>query len=584
MVNLKQKLALRLNPTRFGASHFRRRLAYNDALPQISFLGFVSGVAAALVIVAFRSLFEIPLEHWLPGGTAESFEQLDPIWYFFLPVLGGLLIGLWLMLFAPSERKAGVAHVMDRMAYHQAKMPFKNTLVQFVGGALAILSGQSAGREGPAVHLGSAVSSQLASAFHLPNNSVRLMVGCGTAGAIAASFNTPMAGVIFAMEVVMLEYSIMGFTPVIIAAVTATLLHNTLYGAEMAFMAADIVMVNMSEMPLILVYGVVLGAMAALFTKTVTSVQNFAAQPVLARMLIAGIFTGSLAYFVPQVMGMGTDSILLAIEGQYALGLLVALALAKLFATAISVGLGMPIGLIGPTLLMGACAGSALGHISSYVLEGPTSDAGFYAMLGMGAMMSAVLQAPLAALIGLMELTHNPGIILPGMATIVIANISCSYFFKQDSVFIEVLRKQGLDYQANPITQALNHQGVTSLMHDDISHHQNEDVAGYLTAVERGLNWLVINKHSGSDQPNDEVYHLIHQSQIILEKGSPAGLIEAAGFPATRFGFCSSRATLKEAWDLCKRRDYQQLLITDIDDRIIGVLPVEEILQYTQKD
>jgi hypothetical protein len=121
-------------------------------------------------------------------------------------------------------------------------------------------------------------------------------------------------------------------------------------------------------------------------------------------------------------------------------------------------------------------------------------------------------------------------------------------------------------------------------MHDDISHHQNEDVAGYLTAVERGLNWLVINKHSGSGQPNDEVYHLIHQSQIILEKGSPAGLIEAAGFPATRFGFCSSRATLKEAWDLCKRRDYQQLLITDIDDRIIGVLPVEEILQYTQKD
>ena len=529
-------------------------------------------------------MFEIPLGYWLPGGTAESFENLDPVWYFFLPIIGGLLIGLWLMFFTPDERKTGATHVMDRMAYHQGRMPFKNTLAQLIGGALGILTGQSGGREGPAVHLGSAVSSQIGSFFHLPNNSVRLMVGCGTAGAIAASFNTPMAGVIFAMEVVMLEYSIMGFTPVIIAAVTATLLHNYLYGAEMAFMAPEISMASMSEMPLILVYGVILGAMAALFTKTLTSMQNFSAHPVLARMLIAGTFTGTLAYFVPQVMGMGTDSILMAIEGQYALGLLIALALAKLFATAISVGLGMPIGVIGPTLLMGACAGSALGHMSSYVLDGPTSDAGFYAMLGMGAMMSAVLQAPLAALIALMELTRNPSIILPGMATIVIANISCSYVFKQDSVFVEVLRKQGLNYQANPITQALNHQGVTSLMHDDISHHQNEDVAGYLTAVERGLNWLVINKHSGSGQPNDEVYHLIHQSQIILEKGSPAGLIEAAGFPATRFGFCSSRATLKEAWDLCKRRDYQQLLITDIDDRIIGVLPVEEILQYTQKD
>ena len=584
MVKLKQKLTYSLNRNNFRASHFRRRLAYNDALPQVSFLGFISGVAAALIIVAFRSLFEIPLGYWLPGGTAESFENLDPVWYFFLPIIGGLLIGLWLMFFTPDERKTGATHVMDRMAYHQGRMPFKNTLAQLIGGALGILTGQSGGREGPAVHLGSAVSSQIGSFFHLPNNSVRLMVGCGTAGAIAASFNTPMAGVIFAMEVVMLEYSIMGFTPVIIAAVTATLLHNYLYGAEMAFMAPEISMASMSEMPLILVYGVILGAMAALFTKTLTSMQNFSAQPVLARMLIAGTFTGTLAYFVPQVMGMGTDSILMAIEGQYALGLLIALALAKLFATAISVGLGMPIGVIGPTLLMGACAGSALGHMSSYVLDGPTSDAGFYAMLGMGAMMSAVLQAPLAAMIALMELTRNPSIILPGMATIVIANISCSYIFKQDSVFVEVLRKQGLNYQANPITQALNHQGVTSLMHDDISHHQNEDVAGYLTAVERGLNWLVINKHSGSGQPNDEVYHLIHQSQIILEKGSPAGLIEAAGFPATRFGFCSSRATLKEAWDLCKRRDYQQLLITDIDDRIIGVLPVEEILQYTQKD
>jgi CIC family chloride channel protein len=376
----------------------------------------------------------------------------------------------------------------------------------------------------------------------------------------------------------MLEYSIMGFTPVIIAAVTATLLHNNLYGAEMAFMAPDISMANMNEMPLILVYGVVLGAIAALFTKTVTSIQNFAAQPVLARMLIAGTFTGSLAYFVPQVMGMGTDSILMAIEGQYALGLLVALALAKLFATAISVGLGMPIGLIGPTLLMGACAGSALGHISSYVLDGPTSDAGFYAMLGMGAMMSAVLQAPLAALIGLMELTHNPGIILPGMATIVIANVSCSYFFKQDSVFVEVLRKQGLDYQANPITQALNHQGVTSLMHYDVSHHHDDDITGYLSALDRGINWLVIN----SD--DEEVEHVLYQSQITIDEDSAIGLIEAAGSPIPAFGFCSSRATLKEAWDLCKKREYEQLLITDVDGSIIGVLPAEEILKYTQKD
>jgi H+/Cl- antiporter ClcA len=582
MFNLKQTLASRINTSRFGAGHFRRRLAYNNALPQMSVLGLISGGAAALVIVAFRSLFELPLEHWLPGGTAESFESLDPLWHFLLPVIGGLLIGLWLMLFKSDERKTGVAHVMARMAYHQDKMPLKNTLVQFIGGAIGILTGQSAGREGPAVHLGSAVSSQIGNYFHLPNNSVRLMVACGTAGAIAASFNTPVAGVIFAMEVVMLEYSIIGFTPVIIAAVTATLLHNSLYGAEMAFMAPNISLVNMQELPLILVYGVVLGAMAALFTKTLTSMLSFGAQPVLTRMLAAGIFTGSLAYYVPQIMGMGTDSILSAIEGQYALGLLIALALAKLFATAISVGLGMPIGLIGPTLLMGACAGSALGHVSSYVLTGPTSDAGFYAMLGMGAMMSAVLQAPLAALIALMELTHNPDIILPGMATIVIANITCNYVFKQDSVFVEILRKQGLDYQASPITQALNHQGVTSLMHADISRHNDQDIDGYLQAKAQGVNWVVINNGA------NEVARVLHQTQIQLDRQFDSQLqptlTEAAGYPTSEFGFCSSRATLKEAWDLCKKKGYKQLLITGIDGSIIGILPIQEILQYTHKD
>jgi hypothetical protein len=145
-------------------------------------------------------------------------------------------------------------------------------------------------------------------------------------------------------------------------------------------------------------------------------------------------------------------------------------------------------------------------------------------------------------------------------------------------VFIEVLRKQGLDYQANPITQALNHQGVTSLMHDDISHHYDDDIAGYVSATDLGVNWLIINS---SDH---QVDHVLHQSQISLDGDPSIGLIEAAGSPKVAFGFCSSRATLKEAWDLCKKRDYKQLLITDVDGSVMGLLPVEEILKYTQKD
>ena len=119
----------------FSPRYFRHRLAFADALPQITMLGLIAGVASALIIVGFRSLFEIPLEHWLPDGTPEGFESLDPMWHFLLPVIGGVALGAWLMLFKPDERKTGVAHVMMRMVNNKGHMPLKNTIVQFIGGA-----------------------------------------------------------------------------------------------------------------------------------------------------------------------------------------------------------------------------------------------------------------------------------------------------------------------------------------------------------------------------------------------------------------------------------------------------------------
>ena len=566
-----QKLTQRL----FSPDYFRHRLADTDALPQMALLGLIAGVASALIIIGFRSLFELPLAHWLPNGTAEGFESLPTLWHFLLPVIGGGLIGLWLMLFKAKARQTGVTHVMQRMLNHKGYMPFKNTLVQFFGGALAIITGQSGGREGPAVHLGAAISSQLGRFWQLPDNSIRTLVGCGTAGAIAASFNTPMAGVIFAMEVVMLEYTVVGFTPIIISAVTATLVHNSLYGAEMAFMAPNIAFVSLQEMPLILIYGVIFGALAALFTKTVTVSLSVGDKPVMLRMLGAGLVTGLLATQVPQIMGVGTDSILAAIEGQYAIQLLLMLALAKLFATAVSVGLGMPIGLIGPTLLIGASAGGALGLISQDLIAGPISTSGFYAMLGMAAMMSAVLQAPLAGLIALLELTHNPEVILPGMAVVVMANFTCRYIFKQDSTFIEVLRRQGVTLQDNSINQSLTQRGVTSLMDDQIAHHADHDMTGVSKSIKQGKEWLLVYKEN-------EITAVI-ASQDLAQDQLQDSIQQARSAVASEFGFCSSRATLREAWDLSQNHDYAYLLITDLDEQVIGVLPTNKITNLMQQ-
>ncbi|MDH5738273.1 MAG: chloride channel protein, partial [Gammaproteobacteria bacterium] len=194
----------------FSIGGFRQKLASIDAVPQFAFLGVVSGLITGLVILAFRTVIELPLDLILANGF-EDFESLSRENRFLLPVVGAILLAIVLSFVSSAHRGMGVTHVLARLARYQGHLPFYNLLTQFFGGALALISGQSLGREGPAIHLGAAGSSLFGQALKLPNNSIRVLVGCGAAAAISASFNTPIAGVIFSMEVIILEYTIAGF-------------------------------------------------------------------------------------------------------------------------------------------------------------------------------------------------------------------------------------------------------------------------------------------------------------------------------------------------------------------------------------
>jgi CIC family chloride channel protein len=203
-----------------------------DALPQLSILAVAVGLFTGIVILVFRATVDYILGSWILPQGSESFEALGFAERFALPVTGALLIGLGLSRLSTADRRVGVVHVMERLSRHQGHLPAKNAVVQFFGGILALISGQSGGREGPAIHLGAASASLLGQALKLPNNSMRTLVACGSAAAIAGSFNTPIAGVIFAMEVVMMEYTIGSFIPVIIAAVVTTVMTQTFFGNE----------------------------------------------------------------------------------------------------------------------------------------------------------------------------------------------------------------------------------------------------------------------------------------------------------------------------------------------------------------
>ncbi len=216
-------------------NRLREHLAHAEALFPLALVGLISGLVTGGVIIAFRWITENAQLALTPVAGPEAFEWLSWPYRLGLPIAGGLLIGVIFQRASLGSRQVGVVHVMEQLAYHSGRMPWKNAALQFFGGALSIMSGHSVGREGPVIHVGAASSSLLGQWLGFPNNSIRVLVACGVAASIAASFNTPIAGVIFAMEVVLMEYTLAGFTPVILAAVAATSLTRVVYGSAPAF-------------------------------------------------------------------------------------------------------------------------------------------------------------------------------------------------------------------------------------------------------------------------------------------------------------------------------------------------------------
>lgn len=587
MRDLKHQISERLFPL------FRRRLSGVDALPQLALLGLLSGLVTGVVILLFRLAIELPLEYFLPGHDSEAFENLDLITRGLLPLAGAVALGLFLHRLGIQDRKVGIVHVMERLNYHQGYLSFRSAVVQFVCGVGTVITGQSAGREGPAVHLGAAFSSLLGQWMRLPNNSIRTLVACGCAAAISASFNTPIAGVIFAMEVVMMEYTIAGFTPIILSSVTAAVVTRAVYGDEPAFSVPALTMNSLLEIPWILAVAVIIGIAAAAFTFLLDYTGRFHQRPVLLRIIAAGVLMVPFALLVPEVMGIGYDTVSATIHNQLPFWLLLGVALAKLVVTAVTLGLGMPSGVIGPTIFMGATLGGAMGLVGAAIAPEYASSVGFYAMLGMGAMMGAVLQAPLAALMALLELTLNPHIILPAMLIITTASMVTSEVFGQKSLFLTILKSQGLSYQNSPIIQALRRVSVGAIMDRSFARVQRhlplDDCKRVLKAEHK---WLIVD---GSQGPGallpavDLARYLEDVTEESQETDKPLPeSIDLMDIPANRRDLAAVQyqATLEEALQVFHASNaealYVQRHVAPMIQRIYGVVLKSEIESYYQ--
>jgi H+/Cl- antiporter ClcA len=561
----------------------REHLAHAEALLPLALVGLLSGLSTGGVIIAFRWLTEGAQMGLTPVETPEAFEGLSWPYRLGLPIAGGLLIGAVFHSASLGSRQLGVVHVMERLARVSGRMPWKNAVLQFFGGALSILSGHSVGREGPAIHLGAASSSLLGQWLGFPNNSIRVLVACGVAASIAASFNTPIAGVIFAMEVVLMEYTLVGFTPVILAAVAATYLSRLMYGSAPAFDIPSMQMTSLWELPYILLLGMVLGAVAALFIHGIGFLdQRYQTVPLWIRTGTAGVVAGLCALIAPEVMGVGYDTVELTLLGEMALGALVLVAVMKLVATVACISLGLPGGLIGPTIVIGATAGGAVGLVGHVLVPEMSSGEAFYAMLGMGAMMGAVLQAPLAALMAVLELTANPNSILPGMLAIVTATLTTRVAFKKKSVFVSMLEARGLVYQPDPVAISLGRTGVGAIMDRRLVSLPRHMEASALPDAEEQTQWVLLTE--GGRVRGVVRWHAL--KSFMAEADARTGedqrldLLQVHGTHES-FALVRLHATLAEALHDMERSEAPLGLVTDSDhlraDGVCGVLTKDRI-------
>ncbi|HEU4974854.1 MAG TPA: chloride channel protein [Baekduia sp.] len=436
-----------------GAAARRRRWLSG---PQgLIFLALAVGVGAGLGAIAFRELiqgitevFSGHKDYSAAGHVANSHVPGLGIWFVVLaPIVGGLLYGPLVARFAPEARGHGVPEVMLAVAEYGGRIRMRVPVVKALASALTIGSGGSVGREGPIVQIGSAIGSALGQAARVPERRLRLLVACGAAGGIAATFNAPIAGVFFALEVILGDFETNAFGLVVLSSVTAAAIARAAFGDASFLHLPSFTLVTPEELLLYALLGAAAGVVGIVFVRVLYGAEDVADAvwrgPQWARPAVGGVLLGLLLLALPQMYGVGYPVLSEAVQGKDAIAFVLLLLGAKIVATSLTIAIGGSGGVFAPSLFLGAMLGAAFGQTAHALLPGITAPGGAYALVGMGAVFAGSARAPITAVLIVFELTGEYAIILPLMLAIVLAT-AISSRLSPDTIYTLKLRRRGI--------------------------------------------------------------------------------------------------------------------------------------------
>lgn len=431
--NALQKLFARLQPYETGMF----------AVAAIA-VGLGSGIGVWLFVKAIRLV-----QDFCFGGIGSELSQYGAWTIILIPCLGGLVVGLLarFFIYVHKDKFAGVAEIKRSVALEGGRLRYRLAPSRVFASVLSIGSGASVGPEDPSVQIGSNIGSMIGQIFHLTPERIRALTAAGAAGGIAAAFNAPIAGVFFAMEVILGSLGGRSFGFLGLAAVSSAVFTQAVVGREPAFHVPHYTYNSMWELPLYFVLGLITGPIAAFYARLIYVMHELFGKwkvPRLVKPVTAGFLLGVVAIWLPEVMGFGYDTIGTVLKGAVpSLIVLIALFAAKLFMTPLCLGGGFFGGVFAPALFIGAMLGAAYGVVVQELFPALQLEPSAFSLVGMAAMLAGAIHAPLTAIIVMFEMTGDYHIILPLIfATSV--SLAVSQKIEHESVYTIGLARAGI--------------------------------------------------------------------------------------------------------------------------------------------
>lgn len=568
----------------------RLALSFPRTTLQLCMVGLVAGFISAVVIIIFRLTLVMIQTQVL--GSVGNYTSLNGLQLWLLPVLSTIIVVCIALLTGFKHYRLGIPFVIHRLKMHYGHIPLATSVNQFFGGILALASGFVVGKEGPTVHLAAAASHYIGRYLSLPFNSLRILAGCGIAAGISAAFNTPFAAVIFVMEVVMREYKVHIFVPIMLAAAVGSVLTRIVFGDS-----TELAWIYFSHLPywhypIFILLGIFLGLLGSLFNKQLMlTMKLFRPLNMINRLLIAAIITGTVGVFLPEALGSEFINIKSFIDSSPHLSTISTLFIAKFLLAVVAIALGVPGGIIGSVMAIGLLAGFLFFQpimMLLHDLRGSIPQAELYeltlsyALLGLAGMLAVVLHAPLAALAAAMELSTAQQVILPALITIVTGYVTSKQFCNNRSIFIQQLEYQKLPYTTTLIRDELQNTGVMALMASNIrvfQDGQDADMYGYLQSHP---NQLLINQTTQQLLP-DNIKKNSGSTNVDLSQKSPYKWqlieldisLEKNAYPITShtLNVVSDQNTLAEVYELLYKKRHGGVVIV----QPLSKLKVEQI-------